>query len=677
MPGTLGTTHASAGPLADAVFWIDAARSKISNGKMQNLGWGGSALDAQFGSTTPSASFDGSALVLPGVAGNNAFTPDAPAISITGDIEIVVRVALDDWTPAAQSCLVGKLGGVGDRGYAFYVTPGGFLKFDWSTDGTTIPTATSTVALGGVNATTYWVKLTRSTAGTVTSYWAIDQPTEPASWTQLGTPVASTAGSIFDSTSILTIGDRNGVDSSAGKFYRTIIRNGINGVTVFDADFARPFDTTSFTPAIGGTVTLTRTTTGVDTNDPTVLSHTGTSYMYLPGAGAAANYASIPDAANLDITGDIEIVNRLSAADWTPTTAQGAINSRQTLVDPDRAWQVRHLAGGTLGFHWYPAGTGASVIVANSTVPAPWADGTTVWLKVTMDVNNGAGGNDVRFWYAADQPTEPTSWTQLGATVTTAGVTSLPNVTSPLYVGLTDGTTTFLGNIYRTIIRNGIGGSTVVDIDFTRLSTGAETTFTATTGQTVTINRAATGRVAVGVVRPVVILGGDDYFEVPDSPLLNFGASEAFTVLAIYRPWRGHGGRVISKQSGSDDINVGWRTQVSAAGADLRTRMFVGDGVTATNISSSGTFATGSLVSAVFTRSAAGSFSAYKGSATGTVVAPGDEPDSLSNALPLRIGNSSAGTSQFADMEFFAAAIVRRALTAAEVAAWNAYYGTA
>src|SRR3546814_18187480 len=74
---------------------------------------------------------------------------------------------------------------------------------------------------------------------------------------------------------------------------------------------------------------------------------------------------------------------------------------------------------GTISFAWSPDGTLASRITAVSTVAVP-ADSTRVSIKVTLDVNNGAAGNDVVF--APADSTDGTS-TQSGTTVTTAGVT--------------------------------------------------------------------------------------------------------------------------------------------------------------------------------------------------------------------------------------------------------------
>ena len=44
-------------------------------------------------------------LRLPGLSGNYLSTPDTAATSVTGDIDIRVKVALDDWTPSATQTL--------------------------------------------------------------------------------------------------------------------------------------------------------------------------------------------------------------------------------------------------------------------------------------------------------------------------------------------------------------------------------------------------------------------------------------------------------------------------------------------------------------------------------------------------------------------------------------------
>jgi hypothetical protein len=99
-------------------------------------------------------------------------------------------------------------------------------------------------------------------------------------------------------------------------------------------------------------------------------------------------------------------------------------------------------------------------------------DGEYLWIKYTLDVDNGAGGHDVKFYTAADQATEPTTWTQLGSTVTTAGTTSVWPGTAGLIIGGRSATTqVFNGSLARVIIRNGIGGNTVLDFYATAATT--------------------------------------------------------------------------------------------------------------------------------------------------------------------------------------------------------------
>ena len=251
-------------------FWVDATLSAVSGGKLLNIGTGGTALDAQFGSTTGVDTNDPTLLVhsgtnylyLPGVAGNNANTPNAAPLQITSDIEIVVRAALDDWTPAAQTKLVAKSTTVGQRAYALSLNTAGRLELALYADGTTGTFPLSSIAVPAVDGTPYWIKATWSDTGDVANfYYAADQATEPTSWTQLGSAnVAAVSAGIFAGTSVLEFGSLgNSAEMMAGKFYRAILRNGIGGTTVFDADFTRGITSggqTTFTESSSNAATV-------------------------------------------------------------------------------------------------------------------------------------------------------------------------------------------------------------------------------------------------------------------------------------------------------------------------------------------------------------------------------------------------------------------------------------
>jgi hypothetical protein len=186
-----------------------------------------------------------SAAGLVGYALNNgtyASTADAAALDIVGDIEITARLQPTAWSTGTDQILVGKRQAVGQHSYRFALF-NNKLKFFWSVDGTTILSATSTVDVPFTTEAA-WVRATfdvdnGASGNTATFYTAADAATEPTSWTPLGAAVV-TAGvtSIFSSTSIVEFGSNlTGGNQIIGTLKRAIIRNGIGGTIVCDADF--------------------------------------------------------------------------------------------------------------------------------------------------------------------------------------------------------------------------------------------------------------------------------------------------------------------------------------------------------------------------------------------------------------------------------------------------------
>lgn|SRR5512139_148895 len=182
--------------------------------------------------------YDGEDFVLlPGASGDYVSTPDAAALDITGDIDLRVRVAMDDWTPAAESTLIAKYTASGNqRSYALAVTAAGALIFRWSEDGTVEKSETSSAATGFTDGSTHWVRATLDadvggTDATVTFYTSEDGST----WTALGAAQANGATtSIFASTAVLELGAQTGgtVNRLAGKIFRAQVLSGIGGTSV-------------------------------------------------------------------------------------------------------------------------------------------------------------------------------------------------------------------------------------------------------------------------------------------------------------------------------------------------------------------------------------------------------------------------------------------------------------
>lgn len=258
-------------------------------------------------------------------------------------------------------------------------------------------------------------------------------------------------------------------------------------------------------------------TSGVDISDPVLLTHTGTNYLYT--TGVVGNDATTPSATPLNINGNIECVIRVALDDWTPTAAATLV-SKYNGTASTGGYEFQINPTGEMRSVW---DNGVAVVGVQSNAIPSFMDGTAYWLKYTIQPNNGAGGANCDFYWAADQSVEPSTWTRLGTqVVTTTTVNSIATSTAGLRVGSRNGTSNqSQGKFYRVIVRDGIGGTTVFDANFTTgITSGAQVTFTESSvnAATVTINRAVSGRKSVAVVRPVWLFGTDDYMEVAADP---------------------------------------------------------------------------------------------------------------------------------------------------------------
>ena len=180
-------------------------------------------------------------LSLPGTTGNYASTPDSAAVSITGDIDIRVKVALDDWTPAAHARLVYKRDGT--AAYDFYIlATSGIPGFYWGSS------QDATAAPGFADGSNHWLRVTRSASTGTAKFYTSD---DGVTWAQLGADVAGAPGSLNDTADVVMIGAEGGVSSMlAGKVYYAELRNGINGpiVAKFDASLMSPRQTSAQMP---------------------------------------------------------------------------------------------------------------------------------------------------------------------------------------------------------------------------------------------------------------------------------------------------------------------------------------------------------------------------------------------------------------------------------------------
>ena len=235
-------------------------------------------------------------------------------------------------------------------------------------------------------------------------------------------------------------------------------------------------------------------------NQPIHLDYAGTKYGWLPGV--VGNYFSTPDSVAASITGDIDIDAELALADWSPAVEQRIVG-KVTTDASGFSYLFRAQIGNTLQFYYSVNGTTLKSATSSATIT--FSDGAFGSVRVTLNTSTG----DVKFYTSTDG----SSWNQLGTTQSTVA-SSIFDSLSPVTVGATNsGTDGYLsGKVKRVRIYNGIresGGTLAVDFDPSRWTSG--TTFTASTGETWTIN--STGSKPAQIVdRPSLLFDGSAHY---------------------------------------------------------------------------------------------------------------------------------------------------------------------
>lgn len=210
-----------------------------------------------------------------------------------------------------------------------------------------------------------------------------------------------------------------------------------------------------------------------------------------------------------------------------------------------------------------------------------------------------------------------------------------------------------------------LDGALTIVADFT-VNSGSQTGLTDAYGVVWTINRATSGRKSVAVVRPVLLFGTDDYLEVADNDLLDFGASQDMTLLWIGRQWGNTAGmfRAMLAKMSSIGFAPGWCIIGSSFEGlvQYRTRdastQVAPTSLSITAGANAAAFAVRQGTSHRLTVSNNGT------SSTNAIVATALD---TTNTTAVRIGANVTG-GQLWEGELVAAAVWRRALNANEIA---------
>jgi hypothetical protein len=186
----------------------------------------------------------------------------------------------------------------------------------------------------------------------------------------------------------------------------------------------------------------------------------------------------------------------------------------------------------------------------------------------------------------------------------------------------------------------------------------------------VTINYSGTGYRSAGVIASTYVFPGNpNTFKLSAYSLLDFGASDDFSIFIVGRKWATKAAAIwMFKATG---VAVGDRGYVIYDNASGNTSDRFGDGTNRVTPGDGTSYPTGPLVTRSEVRNVASdNFTPYLNGVAG--IAATDTTTGSLASLTSTLLISSLGAP--ADFEFVAAAIFRRALTATEIATLNNYF---
>ena len=222
--------------------------------------------------------------------------------------------------------------------------------------------------------------------------------------------------------------------------------------------------------------------------------------LHLPGV--AGNYASVPDAADLDGFGDFSVeVTDLTMSDWTPA-GHIALFAKWNPTGSNRAWLFQLTTGGLL--RAVLSFDGTATVTYDSTGAVGLAAGSTSSVRLLRT------GSTIRFYIDTGA-----GFTQLGTDVSGVSTTIRDSTAVAEVGGLNSGgSNAWEGKITRARVWNTATpdiSTPVLDINFEVDATHGDSSFTATSGQTVTVNTSGDDPAAVIGFPTLRFDGVDDY----------------------------------------------------------------------------------------------------------------------------------------------------------------------
>lgn len=186
---------------------------------------------------------------------------------------------------------------------------------------------------------------------------------------------------------------------------------------------------------------------------------------YVQLNGGSTDNISTPDSALNSFSNDIEVIMRVRPDDWTTGAIQTLVGKYLTTGN-QRSWRFYISATGAIGLTASADGTAVTTVLVTPTTP--FVDATWIWLRLRLDLTNGAnsvGTVDI----AADTGnnyTVPTSWTANGTNTGTT-LAGVYNGTGVVEIGAFNSGTSerFAGRVGRCIVKSGFDGTTTSDFN--------------------------------------------------------------------------------------------------------------------------------------------------------------------------------------------------------------------
>lgn len=477
-------------------------------------------------------------LVLTGVTGNYASTPDHADLDIVGDLDIRFYGIPDDYTPTTSMRIVQKGQTVNELSYLLRLETAGTLRLYWSEDGVAwafseiSSVALSTSAIGG-RATL------QASSGDVTFYEDIGN-----GFVTLGVIQTGVATSIFSSTAYLAVGGSN-TQSFTGSIQYVEIRDGINGTIVANPDFrAQPSGTTEFTDDFGKPWTVTSV---VDTDEPVILPHDGNHYVYFPETNENWMTATSVSQVGVTTTTLLFKFSEILEPDHQSYFYEGTSGSNRFRI-------FGYTGPGDIRVETSKDSDGAAHNVTSSTITD---FDEHKWFR--FDITLGTG--DVRYRASKDalSTAEGSVVYTFDETKTLSEASKVPVSTTAGLGGSLTGTSVITGSMH--YFRMDHDGTPVTVFDpATDIDTwddpdaGQDTITSSATGEVWTVNRTTTAPRTVVVTRPTWVVNASEWMQSAYTPTITATTGQlSFAWCGRLDPNFSDWSRIMSAESATND----------------------------------------------------------------------------------------------------------------------------